>query len=1559
MVSWELVVVTLTLAFVAIATVPSLENLTRVKQHHSASGFNNLYVDKDGSATLESQRDFSSCRLQSAVLLLSTIAAAALSLTFAVLETRTALSSNLEHVVAEWLNFSASATFFTQAVAIALTREPVKRYRFAFLGALEQAVLLSIIFLRYDIWNMSYQKQQLLLANVALLALGLVVCLTFPRRPDVFHEGKIVDRQWTVSALNHMTFSWVNSLLASIVSHQSLTVDDLPTMDHNTRARELHDSFNEKKRTAKLAKLVIMAHGRAILWQHMITTILAVVEFMPQIALYKLLRALEVQPPGAAASASSLSWAVGLGFCLLLNLLGETYMWYSSRAFVFVPMRVQLMALIFSKAMKRKDVKEAEKEDTATKLQSKDSDKDPKSGPQDNQTKHVQKSRQGTINLIGFDAMRISETSIFQNFFLLTILKMAMSFTFLALLIGWQPLLAGVAGQFVIFPISTYFVRIYANAQDNLMKARDEKLAILNETLAGIRQIKLSAQEDRWQAKIMAARNLELDALWSGFRADVVLIFSWLAGPVVLSSISISAYAAIHGGLSAYTAFTTVSLLGQLQATMSWIPELITNVINAWTSLERIEKYLNAPDKTSNTIDGDCISFSNASVAWPSNKDVDDETFILKNINVSFPVNELSIISGKTGAGKSLLLAAILGEVELLEGTITVPRSPSLNDRHDGKATSSNWIIESAVAFVSQQPWIENRTFRDNVLFGLPFDDSRYQKVLSACALSQDLLLLSDGDMTEIGAHGINLSGGQRWRITLARALYSRAGILIMDDIFSAVDAHVGLHLLENAIAGELGQNRTRIIVTHHASLCLPKTKYSVHLSGGTVGQAGFVEELRARGKLDEILEDEEDAVSDTEDGDTLPDLDIQDHRRASSSAKTEQPLNGSHGTGRRRHSAISVRSDKIDDGGLSVGPKAAPKKFVEEETTMRGRISWAVYRGYMSAGGGFWFWAIIVLTFAAYETGLLGQYLWLAIWTDSYSPKAMVTGLSTNDPSYHIMTTGPFKSVDLDPDLQHYLIVYIVISLVLCIVGAVRYYVVFNASVMASRVLFHGFTHAVLRAPIRWLDTVPIGRVLNRFTTDFRVIDSEMSTAVAMVINYALRVVGITIAGIMVSPYMAIFAAVLIGVNSRFALHFLEGARETKRLESITKSPIFDLFGSALAGVGTIRAFSRTDVYIADMFTKIDHYGSSLWYMWVFNQWLCFRLGLLGAAFSTAMALLIVSIKSLGAPLAGFALTFTLQYSMAVMWVLRQYSTVELGMNATERVVEYSEMETETEGGTDVPAAWPAEGRLEVENLVIGYAPDLPAVLKGLSFGVEPNERIGIVGRTGAGKSSFTLALFRFLEAREGKIVIDGIDISSIKLRLLRSRLAIIPQDPVLFSGTVRSNLDPFKEHSDERLKEALLRVHLVSPQQDVSESNSRKDVNPFTSLDNQISESGQNLSQGQRQLLCLARAILSRPKILVLDEATSAVDKATDELIQASIRDEFRNSTLIVIAHRLSTIADFDRILVMGEGRALEFGSPRDLLSGTGVGAFEELVKRSGEAELLRRIVFGDKQD
>ena len=402
-------------------------------------------------------------------------------------------------------------------------------------------------------------------------------------------------------------------------------------------------------------------------------------------------------------------------------------------------------------------------------------------------------------------------------------------------------------------------------------------------------------------------------------------------------------------------------------------------------------------------------------------------------------------------------------------------------------------------------------------------------------------------------------------------------------------------------------------------------------------------------------------------------------------------------------------------------------------------------------------------------------------------------------------------------------------------------------------------------------------------------------------------------------------------------------------------------------------------------MYKKIDNHALSLWHIWLFNRWMGFRLCMVGTVFSVLVAAVIVATKSIDASLAGFALAFSLQYTGAIIWTIRSYSNLEMDMNATERVIEYTGLEIENQGGEKPPAVWPTEGNLEIDGVVAGYAPgmfmlsvpieklvltflDLPPVLKGLSFSVSKKQRVGVVGRTGAGKSSLTLTLFRFLEAREGSIHIDGIDISKINLHDLRSRLAIIPQDPVLFSGTIRSNLDAFNEHTDDELRDALERVHLIRGTGNASRDESVEastandttiptsldtNTNIFNSLTSQISEGGLNLSQGQRQLLCLARAIVARPKIMVLDEATSAVDMATDVLIQRSIREEFDDSTLLVIAHRLSTIADFDRILVMSDGKAVEYDSPRNLLEQEGV--FWEMVGQSGEKDKLEEIILG----
>jgi ABC-type multidrug transport system fused ATPase/permease subunit len=471
----------------------------------------------------------------------------------------------------------------------------------------------------------------------------------------------------------------------------------------------------------------------------------------------------------------------------------------------------------------------------------------------------------------------------------------------------------------------------------------------------------------------------------------------------------------------------------------------------------------------------------------------------------------------------------------------------------------------------------------------------------------------------------------------------------------------------------------------------------------------------------------------------------------------------------------------------------------------------------------------------------------------------------------------------------------------------------------------------------------------------DFATIDARFPSDFIYSATSFLSLLAVIVAVIVVSPLMLIPFTFLGFVCLYFAGLFIHGAREMKRLESSSKSPIFDLYGSVLTGLDTIRSFDKTDEYLQRMLGRIDRYSQSSWYLWLATRWLSFRMGVIGSIFTLVVAVVVLTLRTIDASLAGFALGYALEYSATVVQCIQRYAGVELDMNCTERIVEYANMPIESEAGIEVHSSWPYEGRISIRDLEVGYASDLASVLKGLTFSVEPRERVAVVGRTGSGKSSLVLSIFRFLEARHGSIHIDGLDISNMRLHDLRSRICIIPQDPVLYSGTVRSNLDIFGTFSDEVLRNALERAQLGGNYADSKKEEAISSQTQHTkfSLDlgSIISDGGLNLSQGQRQLLCIARAIVAQPKILILDEATSAVDMDTDALIQKSIRESFSNCTMLVIAHRLSTVTDFNKILVMDDGQAIEYDTPRKLFASRG--AFYSMLQESGELKILRRFV------
>ncbi|KAF2402739.1 P-loop containing nucleoside triphosphate hydrolase protein [Trichodelitschia bisporula] len=1563
MLAWDLGLQIAVAAGVAVSAGFASTKLRRRPYDEKVDG--HLYQDKDGIASEESQRAFS-VKVQN--VLGSLIVLLGFGIAVAGVLYETAVRRHFGGVE-EWVRLGVWALLALQQLYVLRARDPLQRFDLALLGSVSYLLALgpyaiSFYALLHHEHNLRFGAAT---SSLALCISGFLLSIAYPRKPIVYSGGRRVDGEMAASMLGRVTFAWPSYIIEACRGGKQFEYEDLPVLDHRVRARDLFDAYEATAGGRTALWRLLRHHAPQFGLQYFLTVVDAVLMIGPQIAMYNLLRILEARDAGGRVStAGALVWVFALAVGIVVAGFVNNWFWWVGYGMLNIPLRVQLAALIFTKAMRRKDIKgvDPKKESTTVEpadlaeadgteeavppVKGDDGGKKPEAKAEDDDANaSMQKTRQGVINLIGVDAKRVGDAANLNSMLLGAACRLIMALTFAYKLLGLPSLAAGLSLQLIIIPLNIHFTRQYTTKQDEVMAARDRKLAVLNEALSGIRQIKFAALEDAWENRIMAVREKELKAVWGAMMADVCLMAVWIGGPVLLSAVTITTYTLLHGGLPPSVAFTSISLFSQIENVLAWIPEMTTNLMDAWVSFKRINTYLEGPERGDVTQNGETIEMVDASIAWPAGEP-DPEAFTLRHVNLAFPPGELSVVSGRTGSGKSLLLAAILGEVEVLAGSIKVPRPLPEHERHDDKAHPGNWILESAIAYVGQQPWIENASFRANVTFGLPLDESRYRAVISACALDADLAILPDGDSTEIGASGINLSGGQRWRITLARALYSRAGILILDDIFSAVDAHVGKHIFEHALTGDICEGRTRVLVTHHVALCAPRTKYEVRLGNGTVEYAGYVQRTED-GEPQPVLTD------DTEAEETIAERVALFHE-AENGAPNDTANGTTNGTANGENGATKPPTADIIDGA----PKA-PRKFVEEETREEGWIRWHVYTRYLDACGGVPFWVVVIVIFSGYQSIVLARSWVLRLWTQQYKAESFSAAWAPTTSTFII--SAPLRTTEFPASLKFYLSLYTGFASGMVLTGALRWLWIFSGSIKASRLLFRSMLHVVLRAPLRWLDTVPVGRVLNRFTADFNVTDMSVANSLAACVTYIMMVIGVFAAGIIVSPWMVLCAALLLLVCTHYSLYYLNAARQMKRLESTAKSPIFDFFSAALAGVTTIRAFDKTPTFTNAMFTRVDIHARALYYQWLLNRWLGSRFAVVGALFSFVVATLVVSLKGMDAALSGFALGFTLHYTEVVSALLRNFAQVELGMNAAERILEYTDLPTEPDAGADPPAAWPSGGEVHVRDLEVAYAPDLPPVLTGLTFKVGKGERVGVVGRTGAGKSSLTLALFRFLEARKGSIVIDGLDIASIRLGVLRSRLAIIPQDPVLFSGTVRSNLDPFERHGDEELREALVRVQLVGGEEGsgvatpVDGTQTPGNTNVFASLGSAISEGGQNLSQGQRQLLCLARAIVARPQLMVLDEATSAVDKVTDGLIQRSIREEFEGSTLLVIAHRLSTIVDFDRILVMSGGRAVEYDSPRVLLGIEG-GVFRGMVESSGEGEVLREIIMRGRE-
>lgn len=1158
-----------------------------------------------------------------------------------------------------------------QAVVIASCRNSVQSYNLGLCSFLS-CLILGIILLVQG----TQLFEQLLLNHPVRFALRIVeiaaivflaaASLNIPRRPVVYDDkGRPIDEMYTTSALSRFTWGWAFSLLRDAGKGKQLDLTDLPRPNHNTRASELSADWAQRAPKKPLWMSLVWVYKVAIMRQWFLTLCTAFLNFGPQWVILQLLRILESSKKQEYYSLDVWIWVIWLGVVIIAQSWVEAHVFWVSMSELSVPVRAQLSALIFEKSMRRKDVKgtgrnsntkssepggESAEPVVAAAVGESTAPDRPDVPEEEDESEMLKKSKQGTVNLIGVDAKRIADFAWFQNMFPGSLAKLIVSLVFLTSLLGWKALLAGFSSMLAIMPVNIWAAKRYAAAQDKLMKVRDDKLAVVNEALQGIRQIKFSALEPEWQKKIDDIRENELKSVWSVFMNDTILLACWITTPIALAAVSLTVHTAVYGALLPSVAFVSLGVFRALEVTLSVIPELTTDALDAWTSVKRIEKYLQSPEIEDIAGESEEITFDKASIAWPADEQLDEEErFVLRDVTVTFPKGELSVISGKTGAGKSLMLAAILGEVDVLSGKISLPKAPSVKDRQDSKATRDNWIIPESIAYVAQIPWIENASIRDNIQFGLPHDEERYQKVIDTCALRKDLEMLSDGEKTEIGANGINLSGGQKWRITLARAMYSRAGILVFDDIFSAVDAHVGRHIFEKCLTGELSVGRTRILVTHHVALCQPKTKYLVELGEGKVLHAGLLSELEDNGTLDLIKSHEQNEAEIREDENATA-------VNSQEASDEEDDQSGANGNSLKK--VLSKQQDA--------------RKFVEDEKREEGAIKSHVYRIYLKDSGGLIFWAGL-LTFYIVVQGLaLGRSWWLRIWTGDHASQTHTSSYTMTMqqsadlyPYAHIPSPGAYYQTK--HSTAYYMSVYVGLALISAIIGTLKYLYTYVGSVHASRRLFAKLNFVVLRAPLRWLDTVPVGRVLNRFTADFHIIDSQLANSFAFGAGGFLQLLGVIVASLFVSPYLLLLALVLITFALRFAILYLNGARPVKRLESNAKSPMFEQFGSALTGVATIRGFDKSTSYIDRMYAKIDDYSTTNWHLWLFNRWMGWRMALVGSVFAIVVSVLILLTPGIDSALAGFALAFALEFSNAVTFTIRLYANLELNMNAAE----------------------------------------------------------------------------------------------------------------------------------------------------------------------------------------------------------------------------------------------------------------------------------------------------
>ncbi|KAG8182128.1 hypothetical protein JTE90_002622 [Oedothorax gibbosus] len=1085
------------------------------------------------------------------------------------------------------------------------------------------------------------------------------------------------------------------------------------------------------------------------------------------------------------------------------------------------------------------------------------------------------------MNLLSVDIQRIHWLTVQAATLVSAPLKIV-----IIVFIMWQYLgpstLAGVGIMVFLLPISFYLTRVGEGYTDQQMTSKDLRLKHMNEILNGIKILKLYAWEIPFGTKVSEARKEEIKWIRYYLFCYVVTAFVYFCAPFMVSLASFATYLLTdrRNILDPTRAFVTLALTDQLRYALFGLPDTISELVQCNVSLGRLRKFFIAENKDESMIGnnpekGEVLTMKEASFSWST----DNGECTLKNINLSVPKGKLIAVIGPVGSGKSSLISAILGEMSKESGSID---------------------MRGTIAYVPQQPWVLNRTLKRNILLERHMNEDKYNKIVEVCCLKPDLDILPAGDLTEIGEKGVNLSGGQKLRVNLAQAVYQDKEIYLLDDPLSAVDVHVRKSLFTDVIGNTgLLRNKTRVLVTHDVSV-LHHVDLIVSMKVGEIDEIGTYGDLLSRKGVFRSF--------------------VGEHSNAKMLEDPKPKYNRTLSRLISTNSTSSKNSHEYENeelhfwGEFGMEPTKGPNhRLTDDERIEVGGVHRHIYINYIKQGGVVLF-LCAAIWYAAFKSFEAGANVWLTKWsTDAVENSTQ----RTSETIYRLSVYGTFGFVQ-----------------VICVVFGS--FLLVYAATKASEFYHNDMLDSVLKSPMSFFDSTPTGRILNRFTTDLDTLDLVMFYRMDGWLHGLFSMIAsFIVIGISTPLFFAFLLPLAVAYYIIQKLH-LTTFRQIKRLESNARSPVYSLFMESIQGVSSILAYGVQKEFILNFEKKLDDCFVCFYNSWVCKRWFTFFLDLLSSLIIlVATSLAIHNRESLSPAVVGLIISYSFSVTDAMEWFVEYSSELEDKSISIERVEEYCHLKPEASWDLSCDGLednWPQNGNIVFDGYSTKYREDLDLVLKEIRLSVNASEKVGIIGRTGAGKSSITLALFRIIEPVSGTIVIDNIDITKIGLHNLREKLTIIPQDPVLFTGSLRMNIDPRNAYTDDEIWTSLEKSHLKGFASGLAEG-----------LNFQLEEGGSNLSAGQRQLVCLSRALLKNSKILVLDEATASVDMDTDNLIQKTIRTAFADNTVITIAHRIHTVMDYDKIVVLERGNIVEVGNPKELLKDSN-SKFYEMNKEAG---------------